>query len=368
MVRLLQCGWETGNAGQLGQPLSIGGSFAAPTAVSAAPVARSGTYCLKCTNTNGAVVGWSNASRIVFIHASKTELYYAFAIYRNSSESNTYPSRAAFYVSDTAGNVNLMLTTEDDGTVRAFYATAGGVNPSAWTLIGLASETIPNNSWTLVEVHLIAATGATGTCEVKINGTLALSVATVRTCQTNANFGGLGLQFVRLASGAGDAASYLAFDDLRVNDTTGAVNTGWPGDEKILMLTPTSAGDSAQFARGGADSGNNYGQVDEVPPNGLTDYVYDDTVAQLDLYNLSTVTVITISAIDVIMQVMNVDGSGGSLNLVTKTAAGQSDGAAQNLTGSPRFVHRLLDTDPADSAAWDQTKINALQVGPKVAS
>lgn len=366
MTRLLQCGWETGDANQLG--VNIGAGFAAPAVVSATPAPRSGVYCLKCTNTNGALTGWNNASRQVFVHASKTELYYAFGVYRNDTETNTFPSRNAFYTFDTAGLVNNFLTFEDDGSCRAYYVTAGSQVPSAQTLIGTSTISIPNNTWTLIEVHIIIATGATGTYEVKIDGVSALSVATVRTAQTNANIGGFGLQFMRVNSTGGSSSSYLAFDDLRVNDTAGSVNNTWCGDESIVMIRPTSAGDSTQFTRGGADSGNNYGQVDESPPNALTDYVYSSTVGHLDLYNCGTATITSISAIDVMMQMFNPDGSGGSVHVVTKTAAGQSDGTAQVVTGTPLIHHRLLELDPADAAAWDQTKLNALQVGVKVAT
>lgn len=370
MTRLLQCGWESGDAFQLGAPFGAG-AFAAPTAVASSPAPRSGTYCLKCTNSNGGISGWANASRTTFAHASKTELYYAFGLYRSDSETNTKPSRVVFYTTDTVGNVNNMLTAEDDGAMRAYFVTTGGAAPatsSGITLIGTASTTISNNVWTLIEVHIIASTTTGGTYEVKVNGTTVLTATSQRTCQTNANFGGFGLQFVRGQAGGGATGSFTAFDDVRVNDTAGSVNNSWPGDEQILMLIPNAAGDSTQFTRGGADSGVNYGQVDERPPNSLTDYVYDTTVNNLDLYNLPTVTVTSISAVDVIMQAFTPDGSGGTMHLVTKTGAGQSDGTAQPLTGVPRYLHRLLELDPADSAAWSQTKINALQVGPKVAS
>lgn len=366
MTRLLQCGWETGGVDQLG--VNIGATWLAPTVVSATPAPRSGVYCLKCGNGNGSQIGWGNASRQIFAHASKTELYYAFGVYRNDTETNSFPSRAAFYTFDTAGLINNFLTFEDDGSCRAYYVTAGSQVPTAQTLIGTSSISIPNNTWTLIEVHIIIATGATGTYEVKINGVSAMSVATVRTAQTNANIGGFGLQFIRIASGSGSSSSYLAFDDIRVNDTSGSVNNTWCGDESIIMVRPTSAGDSTQFTRGGADSGNNYGQVDEAPPNALTDYVYSSTVGHLDLYNCGTTTITSISAIDVMMQMFNPDGSGGSVHIVTKTGAGQSDGSAEVITGVPLIHHRLLEADPADAAAWSQAKLDALQVGVKVAS
>lgn len=369
MTRLLQCGWETGDVNQLGSPLAVGSSFPLPAVVSATPPPRSGTYCLKCLTGNGASTSWSNASRQIIFHASKTELYYAFGFYRSGTESSAAPSHVVFATTDTAGNVNNALTVEDDGSVRAYYINGAGASPGTgqFVLIGTSATVVPNTTWVHFEVHIVAATGATGTYEVKLNGATVISATSQRTAQSNANLGSLILQFVRMQT-VGNSGTFKAFDDLRVNDTSGSLNNTWCGDESILMLTPNAAGDSAQFSRGGADSGTNYTQVDELPPNALTDYVYDSTVGHLDLYNLSTVTVVSVSAVEVLMQAFNVDGSGGSVNVVTKTAAGQSDGAAQTVVGSPLYLKRLLETDPADSAAWTQAKINALQVGPKIAS
>lgn len=370
MTRLLQCGWETGDVNQIGSPIA-GNGFGSITVVSATPAPRSGTYCLKCLSGNGASTGSTNAARLTVVHASKTDLYYAFAVYRNDAETNTLPSRAAFVIYDTVGNWQNALYLEDDGSVRVYYATAGGGAPNFTTnqtLIGTSGTTIINNTWTLIEVHCIIATGATGTYELKINGTSVINATSQRTGQTNANMGSFVLQFMRGNAGGGSTNSYLAFDDLRVNDTAGSVNNTWCGDESILLIKPNAAGDSTQFTRGGADSGSNYGQVDETPPNALTDYVYDTVVGHTDLYNMSTVTVTSVSAVEVIMQLQNPDGNGGTVNLVTKTGAGQSDGTAQAVTGVPLYFKRLLEADPADAGAWSQAKIDALQVGPKVAS
>lgn len=369
MTRLLQCGWETGDVAQLGTAVGAG-VFAVPAVVSATPTARSGTYCLKCTNSNGSNTGFANSSRITFLHASKTELYYAFGVYRNDTETNTLPSRVAFFTQDTAGNINCLVTFEDDGSCRAYVVTGGGSNPnvtSNLTLIGSSATSIGNNTWTHIEVHIIAATGSTGTFELKINGSTVITATSQRTCQTNANFGGFVLLFMRGQAGGGSTSSYLAFDDLRVNDTSGSVNNTWCGDESILMLKPNAAGDSTQFTRGGADSGNNYGQVDEVPPNALTDYVYDTVTGHTDLYNMTSVTVTSVSAIEVLVQAQNPDGAGGTVNLPIKTAS-QSDGSAQAVSGQPMYLHRIVEVDPDDSAAWNQSKINSLQAGIKVAS
>lgn len=370
MTRLLQSGWETGDITQIGSPFAAGVA-SAPTVVTATPTPRSGSYCMKCAAATTSLSGFQNRTAVVIGHASKTELFYAFAFYRNDSEGFTVPDRVIFYTYDSAGSVGLCLTCEPDGTVRIYCATTGGASPIAGnlTLIGTSATSILANTWTHIEVHVITATGATGTAEVRINGASVISVATVRTAQTNANTTGFGLCFTRMTTTiTGTAGTYVAFDDLRVNDTAGTVNNTWCGDENIIMLKPNAAGDLTQFTRGGTDSGSNFGQVDELPPNDLTDYVYDSVVGHTDLYNTTTATIVSVSAVEVVARAFNVDGSGGSLNLVTKTAAGQSDGTAQTVTGVPSYFKRLLETDPADSGAWTQAKIDALQVGVKVAS
>lgn len=371
MTRLLQSGWETGDVNQIGAAAGIG-SHSIPTVVTASPTPRTGTYCLKCSSSgSGTVTGFSSRSVLLVSHASKTELYYAFAFYRSDTETFTTPSRVIFYTIDASGNVGIALTCEPDGTVRVYNCTTGGASPTSanFTLVAASATTILATTWTSIEVHIVAATGSTGTVEVKINGATVITATSQRTSQTNANLLGFGLDFTRINNPtAGSTATYVAFDDLVVNDTAGSVNNSWCGDQSIIMLKPNAAGDSTQFSRGGADSGSNFGQVDESPPNALTDYVYDTTVGHMDLYNVNNATVVSVSAVEVLTQAFNVDGTGGSMNLVTKTGAGQSDGSAQNIGGTPAYYRRLLETDPADSAAWDQTKINALQIGVKVAS
>lgn len=368
MARIVQVGWELGDILQLGATSSP--TAVLPTVVSATPAPRSGTYCLKCQAPGASQSGWGSLDKLLVTHASKTELYYAVAIHRSDTEANALPSRAAVATYDTAGNVNTILFCEGDGSVRAYYASAGTTAPNLGTqvtLIGSSATTIPNLTWTLIEVHLVAATGATGTCEVKINGASVIAATSQRTCQLNANFGAFHLGFTRQSSVGGVAGSFLAFDDLRVNDTTGSVNNAWPGDEQIRLVVPNGAGDLTQLSRGGTDSGANWDQVNEVPASSA-DYVTGATVGLTDLYNVSDIAVTSISAINVIGQVSNSDGASGTMSLPTKSPAGQSDGAAFPLTATWTYQQRLLEADPADAAAWTSAKLTALQIGAKVAS
>jgi hypothetical protein len=371
MARVLQCGWETGDVAQKGATTSTGfGGGGATAVVSSSPTPPPlSVYCLKCGLT--AVNNATGYHRLTITHASKTEVFLAFSLYRsNATDSTTTPGQLFLHLNDASGNVNTVFEAMADGTLKAYYANAGTTNPSSaqLTAIGTGSAGIAGATWTTVEIHLVAATGATGTCEIKVNGTTVLAATSQRTCQTSATYGAVVFEYWRIATSGNNVASFFAFDNVRLNDTTGSVNTSWPGAETIRLLVGTSAGDSAQFSRGGADSGSNYGQTDEVPPTGTTDYVYSATVGHLDLYHTTSFSVSAISAVAVIAQLFNSDGAGGTVYLPTKTGAGQSDGSAQSLSGTPTYVERVLDTDPADAAAWSQSKLDALQIGIKVAS
>lgn len=370
MARLFQCGFETGDTQQIGSD-SYGSGAGTVTIPSATPAARNGTYSLKCTvgapNTSVAWTQW--LGKKVITHASKTELWYAFGLRAvHTVEPSAGGSALVFVAYDTAGNANVLVTL-DSGTLRAYYATAGGGAPTfaQCTLIGTASAGMSMDAWHLIEIRIVVATGSTGNFELYLDGASVISTSSQRTAQTNANLGQVALMCGALQSIVSiGAAAYHAFDDLRVNDTTGSLNNGRPGDEAIRLLVPNAAGDSAQFTRGGADSGNNYGQVDDIPPNGTTDYVYSSTVGHLDLYNIPTLAVSAIGAVQVIVQAFNSDGGGGALYLPTKTPAGQSDGTLQAITGSPTYYTRTLETDPFDSSTWTQAKLDALQIGVKV--
>jgi hypothetical protein len=374
VTRIAQCGFETGDVAQIGADV-VGGNGGSVAVVASVPAARSGTYCLKTTfgappNATGGWAGSAFAGRKTITHASKTELWYAFGARFFHPVAEVTPGPAFFVAYDAAGNYNLVLTIEA-GLIRAYYCTANAPTAVGTTivLIAAASASLTMDAWHHLDVRIVAATGATGTVEVWLDGARVINATSVRTAQSSATLGSvsLGMTSAPVGQTAATAAAYHAYDDLRIQDTAGSVNAGRAGDESIRLLVPTGPGDATQLARGGTDSGANWSQVDEVPPTGSADYVSSDTVGQMDLYNLSTVAVASVSAVEVIVQGFNA-GGGGSINLVTKSPAGQSDGSASSLTATPTLYKRLLETDPADAATWSSAKIDALQAGAKVAS
>jgi len=356
MTRLLMAGWETGDVNQIG---AVSGG-ANPTVVSATPAARSGTYSLKCVPSSNA---GGQFSRLTIQHTSKAELFYAFGLYRsNATEPAAGPSNGCFWVQDTAANGNVILTCEQDGTVRAYVQTTA--NQSTATLIAACPSQVPLTTWTLIEIHLVASTTTTGVCEVKMNGVLQFSATSQRTCQSNANFGNVILHFNRISTNVGSASSYYAFDDLRVNDTLGSVNNGWLGDGSIRALIPNGAGATiGGTPLSGVPGGPNWGNVDELPPS-TADYNAGTTVGTGEMYALTDPpTLSSCQAVNIIVQALNSDAGGGSIGITLNSGGSNNEGAAVPISSSVVYYNRLLETDPSDGTAWSMGKLTNLQAG-----
>ena len=368
MTRIIQSGWESGDVAQAGSASLAGSGGALPAVVSAVPAARSGTYCLKCAlGPSGTGTGFTtHFSRLTLAHASLTEVWYAFGLYVVHGNEPGGPNFVFAHAVDAgSGNVNVVLTT-DSGIVRAYGITAGTTSPltANGTLLGTAGAALSGSAWHLIEVRLVASTGAGGTCEVYADGAQIINATGARTAQTSATYGALVLGTNNWGSALSGFSHYHAFDDARINSTAGALNNGRPGNEAIRLIVPNGPGDLTQLSRGGTDSGNNWDQCDEVPAS-TAEYVTGAGAGLTDLYHTTDLAPTSVSAVNVLALASNPAG-GGTVALVTKTPAGSSTGTAVALQTTWGWTQRLLETDPSGGAAWDSAKLSALQLGVSV--
>jgi len=355
------CGWETGSIQQLG---ATSQSYTAPSVATSAPAPRSGGYYLKCSRVSGSTANsfcWLNVA-----HAVNSELFYAFGMYRDPVDAlSGSPSLNCFRVLDAAGNVNLVLTCEIDGSMRAYVATGGTTAPTTanLTLLGTSTTSVSSLAWHLIEVHAIAATGATGALQVRLDGATVINLTSVRTCQTTASFGQF--QVGLFAYVAGGNGALFAFDDLRVNTPAGTINNSWCGDGKILGLLPNGVGATiGGTPLTGVPGSPNWQNVDEVPAS-VADYNYGSVAGTGELYTLADTTGIVTScaAVNLIGYALNSDAGGGSVGFTMQTSGAANEAAATPITATATYYNRLMETDPTDNAAWTQAKLNALQAG-----
>jgi hypothetical protein len=114
----------------------------------------------------------------------------------------------------------------------------------------------------------------------------------------------------------------------------------------------------------------NWGAVSELPQDGTSSYVYNQTVGNVDQYNLSALpfTPSYIDAVEVVgCMARNSVGSGsrsGALELNSGGTLDDSPSIVQSTTFG--FQGKCYTTDPNGSITWTATAINALLLGPKV--
>jgi len=326
-MRILTAGFETRNGNEVLQ----GGENYTPNTVL-------GGWC--AGGDNPIAVGLPNL----------TEFYISFA-YRVVA-TGVYER---FKILDSAGNV-VVYFTWGDGTKLKAYRNEGSPNAQLGESTGLMRE-----GWSIVEIHFKYASSG-GVIEVRRDGVSILNV----TDNTKPASSEPSLTKVEWRTTQGQT---FQLDDISLNDITGSEDNSWCGYNHVIGLIPNINGDSSGFVGSDGNSTNNYQLVDDVPAS-TGDYVESDVLDTKDFYNVST---LSLSANDVIQRVWvgararvtNTDGGNG-LKLGVKSSGAEIFDASAQLLGIDWAYYRTADIKADGAGAWNESKINALQIGMKV--
>jgi len=356
MSRIFTCGYETGDINEAGfNTIAANHTL---TVVGSTPTPRAGAYCLKVTNTSGASLALTYKS--FALPAAKTEIWCRWAIFLHALTGINEFIIAG--LQDAGGGGQACLTwSATDGLLRARLGTSTG-----GALLGTSGTVLPQDSWHVIEWREQILTATTGAAEVWLDGNRVVNFSGDTSSTATLNVQTLLLGIVNNVSSQ-VANEYVAFDDIAVNDTAGTLNNGRAGDGRIVLLTPSAAGSSTQFTRGGTDTGANFSQVNELPPS-MGQYVGSSTVGQRDLYAMTDVgvAVSSINVVEAIALAQNSDAGGGSIAPTLKSGATINEATAIGLSTSAGYVTSRWETDPATSAAWTIAAVNALEAGATV--
>ncbi len=238
------------------------------------------------------------------------------------------------------------------GTSRVAYVTAASVGLDAtdtWFALGLDLKLAASDGW----IYLYK------------DGLLILSFdgdtlgATGKTTVDQIQYGG---------GSSGSWQSYAYFDDLYIDDTTGETAPAPVPDRRFALIIPNNNGDKSQFTGSDGDQVNNYQLIDEIPPNGDTDYVKAESADLVDLYAMATVSPpagFVVSALIPWAYTRKAAAEDDTtVALVVKSSGTEQAGSAQSLGTSYALRWQRWATDP-DGAPWTQAKIDDVQVGIK---
>jgi hypothetical protein len=116
----------------------------------------------------------------------------------------------------------------------------------------------------------------------------------------------------------------------------------------------------------------NWYEVASQPPQGAASYVYDSVVGHEDLYAVPNLSVpaTTVYAVAVKANVAKSDAGAKTVSVRLKSGATDSAGSGGSLAPGTSYawLTSLYPTDPATSAAWTLTAVNAAQIGLRVES
>lgn len=238
--------------------------------------------------------------------------------------------------------------------------------------IGSDSAALSINTWYVVELRW-----STGTYEARIDGAATFASGAPTTPGTS-------VTDIQIGTTVTDATLDMNFDDVSMNDDSGASETSWVGTGFLDCLRPNAAGDVNTFATqtgGTAGAANNFSRLNESPPDDATTFNGSSTLNEEDLVNLTNTVAgasDTIQSVSVGFRFRNstADATAAIKVELEKAPSGTILQSAAIVPNSTTFRSNQTGTtvkrapiityaDP-DGAAWTQTTLNSLQAGYKL--
>lgn len=330
---------------------------------------RSGSYAGKIlTPQTGVRTGWA----LRFASAAQDDVYFRAYLYVVTSPN---VNNTILCLHDTTS-----LSTDSSPQCRLRLHTDRSLHVIDELGVDRANAALSANTWYRIEARFESAGGGgTNILRVKVDGTDVLN-STTESHSTNPTTLRIGANMEGQTCTTGE----WYFDDVAVNDEVGAAQATFPGDGSIVHLYPDSAGDFAEGLQGGASgSATAWQNVDEFPPNDVTDYwalqvdsAGSTSADRLDV-GVQDFTPSSSSITLVQLGVRMIPASNAACSFVLRCKSQASGTLAESATvaitgtawatnddtATTRAPKLIRYTDPQDSAAWTVTDLNGMQIG-----
>lgn len=296
---------------------------------------QTGVYGMSIQNGSGQYPYY-----VIPVSMSGADVYWGFHFYPSAFYTNNKYVYFELHYEDSSNYVRLEWLPASGNVVR--FVRNG-------TVLATSAAGVIVNAWQHIQVY-VHADNAAGVAQCKIAGNLVIDFSgdTLPSSQTYPS------QVRYYGEARWDDKAYI--DNIVIRDDD------WPGDVRIEKLVPTADTADADFEC--STGSDHYALIDEVPPSD-TDYVYSDTDGDKDLYNITdfTGTDRTIVALCTWMRARKDTADSQQLKIMLKSGSTEDAGDAEDLTTSFAYYNRIDEVDPDTSAAWDDTGVDALQIG-----
>lgn len=316
-------------------------------------VGLTGVAVISTANPRVGVASWALASSTfstLAVGGSVSTLYVGFPLYGSGFVA------VRFYEFREGATVHCGIGTDASGHLT-IYGAAG-------TVLATSTAVVPSNAWADIEAKAVIHDTA-GSVEVKLDGTVAVSVSSVDT--KNGGTGVIDTIGVRKPNTSG-ATWYC--DCMYLLDSTGSApyNT-YLGDIAVRLQTPDGNGDSSDWVGSDGNSVNNYQQVDELPSSSA-DYNGTSATAKTDLYTFTDIpsTDVVLATQIVVYAAKSDAGTPPVMKPVLKGDGGTvvEESALALSTTYQQFQGTIRTTDP-DGDALTPTNVNGMQIGVRSA-
>jgi hypothetical protein len=274
-------------------------------------------------------------------------------------------------VNPIVGVAFMPLTSLSANPFLALYGDAGatthltlGLNVSGQivlkcgaTVLATGSTLLILNAWRYVEISA-TINDTTGSVVVRVDNVVDISfTGDTKNGGTNTT-----IDAVTVLAPTGSSG---AFDDLYICDTNGSVNNTFLGDVRVQTLLPTGAGASTQFT---PSVGSNWDNVNDTPYVSTT-YNSSATVGNGDTYAMGDLLsgTGTIFGVQDNILALKSDAGAASIKAAIKSGATVYYDTAVALGTTLGASVAVRETDPATSAAWTSTNLDAVEFGAEVA-
>lgn len=305
------------------------------TVISSAGLDMDGDYCLDLN------AGTEYLQKDI---TADDEMYFAF-LYRPTNNTTSEEMLVVYNAGTALVHICRAATS---GLIKAYRGISA--------LLDTGTHSLSINTTYLIEVHFKVA-DAGGRVEVKVDGISDIDFTGDTKPDANTQF-----DKVRLGTGPTTAFSTNAYFDNFIMD-----DAAWIGDTKIQKILPTGGGSSTIWT---PSAGANWQCVDERPPSDV-DYVSTNVVDQVDTYAAGNMagSINSVKCVQVQSRTES-DGAPTPTNLKLAVRSGAVDyfSADKVIPVAPKGLWNLWETNPADSLAWEEADVNAMEIGIKSAA
>lgn len=317
----------------------------------------------KTIQSNSVIFFSSNFYDPVGQRFTTEECVIGMAIYIPKSVAGLPGYHYGFGVYDGEGGVGnqILFKFEETGIIRLYR---GG--PQGTLLATTAAGTFNLDEWFWFEVK-VKIHNSSGLAECRVNTVTKISFVGDTHSGTpllGAAYGWDNLHWYQDADNV--TTRVFNWDDVYVLDDTGTDNTDYLGNVRVNTQFTVGAGDLTQFSRVGS-AGSNWDTVNETALDD-TQYVYDGTVGQKDLYAMDpNVAALNIFGVQVRGAYRQDDSTQIVARNIIKTGGTIYEGSNDHyLSGTYKYFRDIWELNPNTGVGWVSADLNAIQAGTKV--